>query len=318
MCRPDTQRAPGTVPTVSTPPHLRLPSVATVRRSRTDRGDFAVHEALPPAGPPRSTALLVPGFTGSKEDFLPVLEPLAMAGHRVLAIDQRGQYETPGPDDPSAYNVDELGLDLLAIAAAEGAEPVHLVGHSFGGLAVRAAALEHPAAVASVTLLCSGPGPIRGVEAERARTLAGALTAFSLDQIWQYVSATARANGEYDEVDPEVLEFLGRRFTSGAHAGMAGMVAQLLETPDRTDALARAGLPLLVAYGEDDYIWPPAEQAEMARRLGARHEILRGAAHSPAVQRPVDTARLLSTFWDEIDADHFGGMPTDAPRGEAL
>jgi pimeloyl-ACP methyl ester carboxylesterase len=303
---------------VSTPPHLRLPPLATARRLSTARGEFAVHDAVPPAGPPRSTARLVPGFTGSKEDVLPVLEPLATAGHRVLALDQRGQYETPGPDDADAYDLTQLGLDLLAVAEAVGAEHVHLVGHSFGGLAVRAAALARPGRVASVTLLCSGPGPIAGAEAERARTLAGALTTFSLDQIWAYVSSMARANGEYEQFTPEIVEFLGRRFSQGSHVAMAAMVAQLLDTPDHTDALARAGVPLLVAYGEDDYIWPPTEQAEMARRLGARHEIVREAAHSPAVQRPEETARLLIDFWREIDADFFDGTPAAAPDGGAL
>jgi pimeloyl-ACP methyl ester carboxylesterase len=306
------------VPIVSIPPHLRLPPGATARRVHTERGEFAVYDAVSADGPPRSTALLVPGFTGSKEDFIPVLEPLAVAGHRVLAVDQRGQFETPGSDDVAAYDLTELGLDLLAVAAAENAGPVHLVGHSFGGLVVRAAALARPAAVASVTLLCSGPGPIAGHEAERARTLAFALTTFSLDDIWAYASSTARASGEYDDIDPDVVEFMRRRFTQGSHAGMAGMVAQLLDTPDRTDALARAGLPLLVAYGEDDYIWPPAEQEEMARRLGARHEILRGAAHSPAVERPLETARVLWEFWGEIDVDLFGGTPAAGPKGEAL
>ena len=44
----------------------------------------------------RRPALLIPGFTGSKEDFLPVLQPLASAGRRVVAIDMRGQYQSPG------------------------------------------------------------------------------------------------------------------------------------------------------------------------------------------------------------------------------
>ncbi len=209
---------------------------------------------MPAAGEPRSTALLVPGFTGSKEDFIPLLEPLAAAGHRVIALDQRGQFETPGPAEPEAYALAELGLDLLAIAEAVRAEmgrrnraagPVHLVGHSFGGLTVREAALACPSAVASVTLLCSGPGPIDGAEAERARTLSGALTVFSLDDIWAYASSTAKAKGEYDGVDPEVVDFLRRRFLGSTHAGLAAMVAHLLETPDRTDC-TRAGWPAAV------------------------------------------------------------------------
>src|SRR4030095_4604727 len=62
------------------------------------------------------TVLLVAGYTGSKEDFAPLLAPLAEAGHRVVAIDQRGQYESPGPDDPAAYSVAELAADVVAVA----------------------------------------------------------------------------------------------------------------------------------------------------------------------------------------------------------
>src|SRR4051812_39832518 len=57
---------------------------------------------------PRGVALMVAGYTGSKEDFAPVLRPLSEAGYRIVAIDQRGQHESPGPDDPSRYSVDEL------------------------------------------------------------------------------------------------------------------------------------------------------------------------------------------------------------------
>ncbi|MDQ1722479.1 MAG: hypothetical protein QOI26_2213, partial [Pseudonocardiales bacterium] len=37
-------------------------------------------DALPAR--PRPVVLLVPGYTGSKEDFLPLLRPLAEAGYR--------------------------------------------------------------------------------------------------------------------------------------------------------------------------------------------------------------------------------------------
>src|SRR3954471_18513165 len=80
------------------------------------------------------TVLMVAGYTGSKEDFAPLLAPLAEAGLRAVAIDQRGQYESPGPDDPAAYTVTELADDVLAVARvlrADGGDPLHLVGHSF-------------------------------------------------------------------------------------------------------------------------------------------------------------------------------------------
>lgn len=281
---------------MSTPPHLRLPACATARTLVTARGPFAVHDARP--GPPsRSTALLVPGFTGSKEDFLPVLAPLVASGHRVVAIDQRGQFESAGPADPAAYDLDELGADLLAAADALGDGPVHLVGHSFGGLAVRAATIAAPAQVRSATLLCSGPAGIPEQEAAKAQLLRELLAEVELPEIWAMISAMAEANGERAGVSPEVVDFLGRRFTSSTPTGMSAMAAQLLDTADRTDELAATGVPLLVAYGAEDFIWPPAEQAEMARRLGARHEVITGAAHSPAVERPAQTSALLDDFW---------------------
>ncbi len=54
---------------------------------RTSRGVFAAREARPRRAEPRGTALLLPGYTGSKEDFIAMLAPLAEAGYRVVAVD---------------------------------------------------------------------------------------------------------------------------------------------------------------------------------------------------------------------------------------
>ena len=51
----------------------------------------------------------------------------------------RGQFETPGADDPDGYSAAALGADIAAIMHATGTR--HLVGHSYGGLAGREAVL---------------------------------------------------------------------------------------------------------------------------------------------------------------------------------
>ena len=88
--------------------------------------------------------LLIPGFTGSKEDFAPLLPLLAAAGWRTATYDQRGQFETPGSlgDD---FSLEGFAADAVSVAAQlfGSTEPVHLVGHSFGGLVAVEAAIDH-------------------------------------------------------------------------------------------------------------------------------------------------------------------------------
>jgi pimeloyl-ACP methyl ester carboxylesterase len=283
---------------VSTPPHLTLPASAKAYQIHTDRGAFAIHDSLPPGGVDRlGTALLVPGYTGSKEDFLTVLGPLAERGHRVVAIDQRGQYESPGPEDIAAYDLDTLARDMLAVAEALGDGPVHLVGHSFGGFVTRGAALLAPDQVRSLVLLDTGPGAVQGAERERLRLLLAALEEYDLPAIWQVMSSMAENRGEYDGVPPDVLAFLRMRFLSSTKAGMIAMGRHLLDPPDRLGQLAASAVPRLVAYGDGEYVWPEAEQGVLAERLDARIAVIRGAAHSPAVERPEQTVAVLAEFW---------------------
>src|SRR5271168_5376668 len=115
---------------MSTPTSLELPEGTRPGIVETARGAFAVLDAMPAAGPCElGTVLLVPGYTGSKEDFIAILGPLAAAGRRVVAADLRGQYQTAGTDDPDTYQPGELGADVASLFAAVQAE--HLLGHSF-------------------------------------------------------------------------------------------------------------------------------------------------------------------------------------------
>ena len=80
---------------MSTPTSLELPDGVRRTTIRTARGAFAALEAAPASGVcERDAALLVPGYTGSKEDFLAILDLLADDSRHVVAIDMRGQFET--------------------------------------------------------------------------------------------------------------------------------------------------------------------------------------------------------------------------------
>ena len=72
-----------------------------------------------PGGCERAPALLVPGYTGSKEDFLAIAGLLAGRGRQVVAIDMRGQFETPGADDHEGYSPAALGRAVARLTSAE-------------------------------------------------------------------------------------------------------------------------------------------------------------------------------------------------------
>lgn len=291
---------------MSVPPYVTLP--ARVRRVDlpTASGPLAALRADPPervAG--RSDVLLVPGFTGSKEDFIAILDPLAAAGHRVTALDLRGQCDSTGPEEESAYTVEALGADVRRVLAGL-AGRVHVLGHSFGGLVARSAVVADPAGVASCTLLASGPAALPPPGADQLRAARAILDRGGVPAVWAASRSLELRDPSYRPPPPDVAAFLERRYLGTPAACLGGMARALLTEPDRVDELRaaaeRAGVPLLVAYGPGDDAWPPAAQAEMAQRLGARHVVVPGARHSPAVERPTLTVELLLDFWRSVDA----------------
>ncbi|MFD8636161.1 alpha/beta fold hydrolase [Streptomyces sp. NPDC059533] len=283
---------------MSKPPRLTLPSVARGHLLATARGSFAVHEAGEPV---RGTALLVPGFTGSKEDFVGLMEPLAAAGYRVVAVDGRGQHETPGPRDEAAYALEELARDVLAQASALGAGPVHLVGHSLGGLISRAAVLRDPSAFASLTLMSSGPAAIAEEQQARTKLLVAALEAMGDDMpgIWAAMRAQDPEDAPADS--PELAEFLRGRWLATVPEQLIVTGRVLISEPDRVEELAAVALPKLVLSGAVDYAWPVPLMDEMARRLGAERVIVPDTEHSPNAEDPQVTAGALVRFWDSCN-----------------
>jgi pimeloyl-ACP methyl ester carboxylesterase len=243
--------------------------------------------------------LLVPGFTGSKEDFLPVLPLLAAAGYRAVAIDQRGQYQSEWAGSPDGYRLaalaDDLG-ELAQLLSVSGAD-LHLVGHSFGGLVARLAVLQAPGRYADLVLMGSGPAGIQG----RRRALLDrgeqVLASGGMAALWEQLQLQSQADPRYVRLAPVLNAFLRERFMATNPAGLSVMGTSLRDEPDRTGQLAAAGKPIMVLHGVDDDAWPGPVQAEMASRLAATYRVIQAAAHSPAVENPPATAAALIEFW---------------------
>ncbi|MFG2509170.1 alpha/beta fold hydrolase [Streptomyces rubiginosohelvolus] len=282
---------------MSRPPTFVPPPCARARVLATERGDFAVLDAVPRT-PARATALLLPGYTGSKEDFVALLEPLTGAGYRVVAVDGRGQFESQGTDRQESYEQGELARDVLAQAAALGEGPgeLHLLGHSLGGQIARAAVLLDASPFRSLTLMSSGPAEVVAAQRDKVKMLSDALSVLSMDEVWQAMQALDPPQ----DADTGDGADMRRRWLAHNPAQLIATGAQLAAEPDRVDELAAVGLPVHVLSGERDDVWPVELFDAMARRLGARRTTIAGAEHSPNTARPQETAKALAAFWDGL------------------
>lgn len=245
--------------------------------------DGLLRDRATPTSSARGTALLVPGFTGSKEDFRLLLPLLSERGWITVAYSQRGQNGSAAPHGIQNYRLDAFAADCVAVAEELG--PVHLVGHSLGGLVARAAVIASPASFLSVTMLCSGPGGQdgRGDDQDEIVRDRGTLG------LWESLNP--------DGVRTEEDRFFRDRAAASSDDNFLGGALILRTARDTTDELRATDVPVLVAHGDADEAWPQASQRDMAHRLGAEYAVIANAGHSPNLDNPNDTADLLSDFW---------------------
>ena len=114
-----------------------------------------VHDAGPADG---DVVVLLHGFPQDAGCWDPIVPHLHRAGLRTLALEQRGYSPTARPNDVSAYRLETLAADVLAVLDACGAERAHVVGHDWGGALAWHLGAHHADRVRSLTVL-STPHP---------------------------------------------------------------------------------------------------------------------------------------------------------------
>lgn len=138
---------------------LTVPKGADVRVPTVDGGEISVMVAGD-AGPEGATFVLVHGWTNDRRIWAPVARLLVDRGHRVALYDQRGHGASRAGSD--GLTIEALGRDMREVLEHLDARDAVVAGHSMGGMAAQAFAIEHPqvlservGAVALVSTACS-------------------------------------------------------------------------------------------------------------------------------------------------------------------
>jgi pimeloyl-ACP methyl ester carboxylesterase len=276
------------------PEHMSADPDTDDRFVRLDDGDMHVVEDGPPGAP---ALLLIHGSAGSLASWDAVVPSLAGA-FRVIRVDLLGcgRSATPaggGYDIPTQARRVGAALDKLGVSR------VTVIGHSGGCTVATALAEQRPGAVAALALIDMGPTPDAKIpESWLTRLL---LTRFPGPLLWRVkTGATIRKASRTGFARPvDIPDALIEGLLGMTYRAFAGAMRAPLDylgqrsLPDRLTALR---LPVLVVFGADDQRWRASSAAAYRAVPGARLELLPGVGHTPMMEDPQATGRLLLEF----------------------
>lgn len=276
-----------------------VPPEGSVRCSiRVPSGSLA---ALALGDPDNPGIVMVPGATGSKEDFVLMMPDLAAAGYFVLSYDLAGQYESAaaGPENlvpPRRHYDYQLFVDDFLAVLEITASPVHVVAYSFAAIVAQLAYVQRPELFRSLTLQSCPPQPghsFRGVSrvGRFSRWVNGRIGAALL--IWGIRS------GKFVHVPPGRRKFVNNRFRLTRRQSVRDIYSLMQKAPDLRGILAEATLPKFVAVGEHD-LWPLRLHRLFAQAIQARIGVYRGG-HSPCETSPHQFSRDLIALYAKAD-----------------
>lgn len=251
-------------------------------------------------GGPGPVVLMIQGIGVVGEGWRPQVQGLRDR-FRLLTFDNRGIGESAPGTGP--LTIEAMAADAWAVADAAGAERVHVVGHSMGGVIAQAVALAAPARVASLSLLCTFA---RGRQAAALspgmfwtalRTRLGPRAARRAAFLSLVLPQAQLVRADRQAVARELAPLFGHDL-----ADQPPVVMKQLRATSRYDAhdrlAALAAIPTLVVSAAEDRIARPAYGRELAAAIpGARYQELAGDAHGVPIYDAPAINKLL--------ADHF-------------
>lgn len=210
------------------------------------------------------------------------VDVLKRAGHRVIALDNRGHGASEKLYDLSAYGAAVMAEDARRLLDHLSITEAHVMGFSMGARISAFLTLAHPARVKSVVFGGLGINMVRGLAG--TGPIARALEADSLDNVTNPTARTFRVFAEQTNSDLKALAACIRSARAPISAEMLGLIH----------------VPVLVAVGTDDVVGGSAE--DLAALIpGAKAFNIEGRDHMKSVgDRSYKEA--VVRFLDEVES----------------
>lgn len=226
------------------------------------------------------------------------LMPHLVAGHSVIAFDNRGAGRSEKPDIPYSMELfcdDAAGLlDVLAI------ERAHVLGISMGGMIGQNFGILYPERIISLMLGCTRPGGTHSIlEDEETRAHMEPERIEEMSQEERFRSMLPYLWGqEFIDTHPDLIEeFIRLRLEYPADpVGYARQIAAA-DAHDVWDRLPQITAPTLVIHGSEDKLIPAENGRRIASQIpGAELVVMEGLGHGFADEKPAEVATILNDF----------------------
>lgn len=239
-------------------------------------------------GPKDGRVVMFANSLGTDLRVWDLMLPHLPEGLRIVRFDKRGHGQSDCPDAP--YRIDDLVADAEAVAAELLLADITFVGLSIGGLIGQGLAAKRPDLLRALVLMDTAAkvGTAEAWEARIQDVRAQGLTAMADGIFQRWFGAEFRA-------DPARLAPWRDMLTATPLEGYVGCCAAIAGS-DFTQTTAALSLPVMALAGSDDLATPPELVRATAQLCGASFSEISGAGHLPCVDRPVQTAQLISAF----------------------
>ncbi len=243
-----------------------------------------------------SPVLLVHGITASLEDWLPLVPHLVAAGRSVIAVDLRGHgRSTLGSERVSTRR---LADDLAEVLDAFDLRRSVVVGHSLGGYAALALAVEHAETVqqrvARLVLIGSTSTMRRGAELAALASNVSPVNV-AMQRHPRHGAVMMRVQVFGDSPSLPAIEDLRRRW-SGCPLSTRAAYAKGLVGETLTPRVSRIGVPVTLVRGTRDRVVPASRSRLLSAVLSdSELVVLDGAGHATPTERPRELAALLTS-----------------------
>jgi 3-oxoadipate enol-lactonase len=225
----------------------------------------------------------------------------ALGGHyRILRMDWRGHGGSR--NEPAPYSLALLSSDVVAAMASLGVERPHLAGSSLGGMVAMTIAIERRAAIASLTV-CSALSRMRPEMARWWAGVAADVRARGLEQAVLSDTIGRWFTPEFANSHPEVVATTRQMIMATTIDAYAGCI-DAFRNIDLSAQMPTITEPTLFLVGESDPASTPEIMAAMQAQVPGSHlRVIPGCAHLPSLERPVEVATALLSFFDGVPCD---------------